>query len=196
MVEQKENYSDIRSFIMFDVLGGIAVFAIIIVGVVSPLIAFFFRKKGFKSIWIKSNLILGGVLLFIVTPILIASYYTEEKPLIDKMDKKYELIKNELPKGESTEKIFVELYKSGANTSGNKSINYVVNNYNNKDFNGKIFISAFYKGKRIDENEIDLILLSNEKGYDDYLYADNLNIKKSMWSTIKIEYKIQGEFSR
>lgn len=181
---------------MFDILGGIAVFAIIIVGVVSPLIAFFFRKKGFKSIWKKLNLLLGGGLLFIVTPILIASYYTEEKPLVDKMDEKYEQTKNELPKGDTTDKIFVELYKSGASNSGNRLINYVVNNYNNKDFIGKIIISAFYEGKKIGEKEIDLFLVSNEKGYDDFLYADNLKIKRSMWRNVKIKCKIQGEFTR
>ncbi len=181
---------------MFNVLGGIAVFVIIIIGVVSPMIAFFFRKKGFKSIWKKSNFLLLGLLLFIVTPILIASYYTEVKPLVDKMDKKFEVTRDELPEGETTEKIFVELYKSGASTSGYRSINYVVNNYNNKDFNGNILISAFYKGKKIGEKEIDMYLVSSEKGYEDLVYADKLNIDRDMWRNVKIKYKIRGEFSR
>ncbi|MFC0476965.1 hypothetical protein ACFFHF_17310 [Robertmurraya beringensis] len=179
---------------MFDILGGLAVFVFIIVGMVSPIIAFFFRKKGFKAIWKKSNLLLLGVLIFIITPILIASYYTEEKPLIDKMDKKYALIKNDLPKDETTEKILVELYKTGASTSGNRNINYVVNNYNHKDFNGKIIISAFYGGKKISEKEFELFLLSKEKGYDDYIDANKLNINRDKWKTVKIKYKIKGEF--
>lgn len=180
---------------LVDILGGIFIFAIIIIGVVSPCLAFFFRKTGFKSAWKTSSLLLLGILLLIITPIMAVSYYTEEKPLIDRMDKQYIVTKNELPKGETTKKIFVEIYKSGnSSTSGYRTVNYVINNYNVLAFKGKLKISAFYDGNKIGEKEVDLHLLSTEKGYDDFIEADKLKIDRHIWNNVEFKYEIQGKF--
>lgn len=177
---------------MVEILGGIAVLSIIVIGVVSPLIALFFGKKGFKSAWKIASILLLGFLLLMITPIMVISYYTEEKPLVEKLDRKYESIKDELPKGETTEKILVEIYQSGSKRD--KYVNYLINNYNAKDFKGKIVISAFFDGKKVGERAMDLHLYSEDTGYSDYVKSHKLKIENHMWNDLEFKYELQGEF--
>jgi hypothetical protein len=179
------------------IIGGLVIFAIIIVGILSPLISLFFLKKGFKKAWMTTNIILLGVLLFIIAPIQILSYYTEEKPVIDKMDKQYQDSKEELPKGNSIDKIFVEFFKTGTSSNkGNRLCNILINNYNNQDFKGILKVKAVYEGKTIGEEKVKIFLLANEKGYSDYIYAYELNIDRTMWENVIFEYELKGEFSK
>lgn len=185
---------------MGDWLLGIAGIAIIIVVIISPVIAFFLSLTGrmFREVWTVSNMVLLGILFLLVTPILLLSYYTEDKPLIDKMDQQYEEVKNELPQGNTTKKIFVEIYQTGVfgltRKNSNPLVNFIINNYNDQDFKGKIMIRAVYKGEKIGEKEVEIELLANTKGYIDYVRAPDLQINKEIWKNVEFEYSISGNF--
>lgn len=173
------------------------IISLLLVLLISPIVAFFFRKNGFKKAWKITNICLLSGYLLIVTPIMVIYYYTDLKPLIEKMDQRYQQMKSELPVENSEKKVFVEIYQTGSSSNnGNRLVNFMVNNYNNQDFEGTIKISAFYKGEKIGEKEVELNVLAHEKGYSDYIYAYKLNIKRPMWNkeSLKFEYELNGEF--
>jgi amino acid transporter len=133
-------------------LVGFVILAIIIVFIISPIISLFFWKKGFRKVWMRTNLFIFGVIFLIIVPIQIIAYYTEEKPLLDKMERQYQNAKDDLPKGNSLDKIFVEIYKVGTDSvRGHRVCTILINNSNNQEFNGEIKVKAVYEGKIICE---------------------------------------------
>jgi amino acid transporter len=183
--------------IMGSILGGFGILAVLIVFIISPIISLFFRKKGFRKAWMKTNLFIFGVIFLIIVPIQIIAYYTEEKPLLDKMERQYQNAKDDLPKGNSLDKIFVEIYKVGTDSvRGHRVCTILINNYNNQEFNGVIKVKAVYEGKIIGEQEKNISLLANEKGYMNLIYANKLNIERFMWEKVKFEYELKGDFSK
>lgn len=181
---------------MVEVVGGLGVFIFVSITIIAPIVAFIFKKKGFKKMWKYVSSLLTAFILIVLTPILVLSYLTEEKPLIDKMDKAYESTSKSLPTGTSTESIFIEVYTTGEPTtkSANSNVNYVINNYNNKDFEGTLTITAYYKGKEIGKVKENVFLLANDKGYDSFVSADKLNMNYDNWHEVTFKCKLDGRF--
>ena len=181
---------------MSDLLLGLIVFAIIIVVFISPIIALFFIKTGYKQAMKTANIVLLSLLIFIILPILVIDQVATT-PKIDEMDKKYAAMKDTLPKGESTEKILLNHWQEGSKSQ--QKVSFLINNYNNAGFKGKVIIHGYYGGKLINSEEVEVELEANEKGYSDYIYDDSfmvggIALNRKIWRNLEIEYEIIGKF--
>lgn len=180
-----------------DLFFGLVTFGIVIVLLISPIIALFFIKSGYKQAMKTANIVLLSMLIFIIFPIMIIDQVYSINPRVEEMDKKYTTMKNSLPKGESTTKILMDHWQNGSKSQ--RKVSFLINNYNNKKFKGKVIIHGYYDGKLINSKEVDIELEANEKGYEDYIYDDpfmvgGIALNRKIWRNLEIEYEFKGRF--
>lgn len=188
---------------MVDILFAIAGLCFVIVTTIAPIIAILFRlfkKVPFKNTWILSSIILVGLCMLITIPALLANHF-ENKSYLKKTDQQFEEISDELSDGNSTDKIIMEIFKTGSyrksggryGTGGNPNVSNVIKNYNDDNFKGTVIIYAIYNGEVIGEKEAKVELAGKEDSWG-YLSPSDLNINRKIWSDVEFDYSIQGEF--
>lgn len=154
------------------------------------------KNESYKKMWKFSSvfLICASIILFLTATI---ALYFDEQPLIEEMDKKYEQRKDELPEGNSIDKVFIEVEKSGQfnwrRRRTNASASMVFKNYNNADFKGTVIIYAILNKEIIGAKELN-IEIDSQSEESDYVPAKRLNINKKIWDDVELDYSIEGEF--